>query len=759
MHSADFTPSRKAISTSFDTGEFITMTRPRLQSQKVFYQQELTRIAKELDSWEIDRKNLMDSIIEQEIYHKYLESLAVCVKSHDPILANCLIRGILGLSKSLKHSNYLKPIQVSEPVKTQSKLKTNRDNQTQTHDLIEDDDTNPDVSAEIQYIKGLVARIAKLKSPKIIQKLYDLHESLCRLQTDIPTPTATPEPQEVTIGTMGQKLNITVKLLQSEIKRNLSKHNIVRLKIDKGVQASSSTMDFFGDAVQEKELEIQNLTRNIRSLEGELKEAIDNANSIRGYSNDTERKHNEVKIELIKTSNKLDVFKENVRSLTQKLMVLTGKHMEKKKKLAEARREASDMKLAISSMSASLNKNVTDFQNTSILCKIAEEKLEQIQSAWNQNIGKEFQFQHVSSIDICRKYNLYKAPDNPMLGEDSDPQSLNRTQFSRRSSCVSYTYSPKTSRKQSVQRIKTETSAQLEMSLNHQNVHVKPLIHKGFTLHTGNHDTHEPGMDLATPYYIEDTVEALSVISENSSISAMENMPEKKIDEKSTKIDDFNLKQGGNQWGNDRMSSNETSGDIEKPLNFTGSHKGGIKRMDSLRPKQRLSTNLVKEASEISTPSSAGSPLNKPRPILSALIIEHDIIHSRGRIEINKIKNVEENSKEVQCAIIQGEPLRKRVNKSGTVAIQHRFVDPDVFDEETLENLRRMCEQIDLKIEGELENLPQHLKLELLKAFEGHDNRRCKGECIHLKRALNVRYKAKGIPYPIKRSSIDSDLI
>ena len=759
MHSADFSNSRKTIFSTFDAGDSSNVTKSRLQCNKLFYEQELTRIAKELDSWEIERKNFMYSMNDQEIYHKYLENLAVCVKSQDSILANYLIRGIIGIGKSGKHSNTQKPVQTSNPIKINLKNKNNRDNQTQTHDQIEDEDVNPNISAEIEYIKGLVARIAKLKSPKIIQKLYDLHESLCKLQTDIPTPTDTPDPQEVTIGTMGQKLSITVKLLQSEIKKNLSKHNIVRLKIDKGVQVSSSSADFFGDTVHEKELEIQNLKRHIRSLEDELKTANDNVSSIRMYSSDTERKHNEAKIELIKTTNKVDVYKENVRNLTQKVNVLAEKNLDKKKKLAESRREVNNMKSTIGSISASLGKNSSDQHGISVMCKIAEEKLEQIQSAWIKNNGKEFQFQRVSSNDICNKYNLYKSSFDPSLTEDLDHQNMSRTHRSRRSSDISYTYSSKASRKQSMQVVKADTFGLLEMSINHQNIHLmKPLIHKGFTLNTVQTDANDPILEHLPPDHIENTVEDLSVISEISSFSVMD-VADKQSIEKVPNTDDLAFKQSGNQWGNDRLVSNDSNPDIDRPLNLTSSYRGGSKRMENLRPKQRLSLNIEKEVNEISTPSSSGSPINKTRPLLSTLIIEQDIIHSRGRIEINKIKNIDANSKEVQCNIIQGEPMRKRGNKSGTIAIQHRFIDPDVFDEETMENLRKICEQIDLKIEGELENLPQYLKLELLKAFEGHDKKRCKGECIHLKRALNVRYKAKGVPYPIKRSCIDSELI
>ena len=48
----------------------------------------------------------------------------------------------------------------------------------------------------------------------------------------------------------------------------------------------------------------------------------------------------------------------------------------------------------------------------------------------------------------------------------------------------------------------------------------------------------------------------------------------------------------------------------------------------------------------------------------------------------------------------------------------------------------------------------KNLKLELFKSMEGHDLKRCEGECIHLKRLANIKYRTRGVPYPIKTSTL-----
>lgn len=113
--------------------------------------------------------------------------------------------------------------------------------------------------------------------------------------------------------------------------------------------------------------------------------------------------------------------------------------------------------------------------------------------------------------------------------------------------------------------------------------------------------------------------------------------------------------------------------------------------------------------------SNLSVPETKPMPILTTLMIEQDILFSKTQAEVYKFNNVVKNSKEVQCTILT-EPVVHRRNRSNTVKSQHKFMDSEMFDKETLETLKKLCELAGLsnsKNEHELENLPFHLKLEL----------------------------------------------
>jgi hypothetical protein len=194
--------------------------------------------------------------------------------------------------------------------------------------------------------------------------------------------------------------------------------------------------------------------------------------------------------------------------------------------------------------------------------------------------------------------------------------------------------------------------------------------------------------------------------------------------------DSFYIKEQENKWKND-----ENSKDIDKTFSLPAS----TRHLDLIRPSKLLSTKLIKENKELASPVSSTS-IGRTRPIIETLMIEHDILHSKTRFELDRIKNTEENSKEVQCNLY--EEIVRTNARAGTMKIKKK-----VPENEVLENLRKLCD-------GEFDILPQIIKIELIKAVEGHDNRKCVTGCIHLKRVANIKAKARSAPYPIKRSII-----
>ena len=125
--------------------------------------------------------------------------------------------------------------------------------------------------------------------------------------------------------------------MKTEIKKNLKKHNIGVLKTDKEIQTEKNKLGYFEDPVKEKELEVQNLKITIQHLNKEMNEVKENFLKIKEYCGHTETKHNELKIELIQTVNKLKQSENISKNFKQKLALMNEKINNKKKKIFEIR--------------------------------------------------------------------------------------------------------------------------------------------------------------------------------------------------------------------------------------------------------------------------------------------------------------------------------------------------------------------------------------------------------------------------------------
>lgn len=743
--------------TSGCCGHSKTFIDARHKSFGVFYNQEISRLNKELDDWEIDNKNSMNFLTIYEMHLKYLQSLAFTAKTKDSILYAALIRGIAGLSKAHKITVEMKKNEIKEPVKEKSIPKSFRENFSQTYAFKINDDLPPDINRDILYVKNLAERMGKLKSGKIIQRLYELHEDLCGLQTDIPTPTRTPEPQEVTIGNAGHKLSMAVKVMRHQIKKSLSKHNIERIKLEKAVQTEPLRGGYFSDPFKEKELEIDNLKRTIQHFERELADNKNTVIKVRQYCTDTERKHNDAQIEIIQMTNRLSYSEDTTKTLKQRMQALTDKLSNKKRKLIDVRKQLNESKANLLSTVSSLKGTKNEYYNLSILYKIAEEKLMQIESTWCQATGKIYEYENISTVDICKKYNIY------LSDEDLNPNEKllkvpSQQLYTRKNASIlnSPKFSPKTPG-----RIQTKNEEETKSPY----ILVRPLVLKNHMINNRLADLPENIQGVPIPeipshdsIFIQKlsapiSESGLPVIQERVSI---EKEPSK-VGSTSSKlstihsIEPLQFNDSENRWGNDKLVSSEKSLDLENPLRLTGSRRN----LEKYRPKRRISTHLIKESMELSSPSSVSSPSIRSRPILTSLIKEQDAIRSQTNFFIDKIRYAEENSKGIQCN------LSKLQSSESDSSIE--FVDAEAINKETLETLENLCNEAgilnSMQKENELDNMPQNYKLELLRALEGHDKNKCKEICRHLKRANRIRSKARGIPYPIKTSTINSHFI
>ena len=727
--------NHRSISIEGSENTSFLLKRPKFSN--IQFQQELTKANQVLDSFEINKDKSISPLIAHQNYLKYLETVAITIKARDSVTANCIIRGIVGLRRTVKNWPDQK-IELTESLKT-IPTKSVRENITQTYELTpkEDPDT---INEDIMFIQNIVNKVGNLKSEKIIKRLFDLHQDLSKLYTEIPTPTDTPEPVDVRMSSMGEKLNITIKLIKNEIQANLNKHKFERKKVNQGVQTGS--MGFEGmDPMKEKEAELVNLKRKLEHLEGQSLMVHESLAKHKAYSCDIENRYNEGKIELIQTKNKLNSAKDASSGLKIRVSQLADKLIRKSKKLQETRKSLNEQKSEIFSLNHSVKHLKTETYNMTVLNKITEEKLLQIDSAWAQRTGSRFVFENVSSIEVVRKYSLYNLEEG-LDEEGKSPRSGRRNQGLLLSS-------PRMFGKSAAERMAKDEKALV----------VKPLVSKDLKI---TDDPEQPTL----------TIPQIPLMFENSSSKGLsfhtelnrpypnpipDNLPiiiESRTQVKkkpSNSIENFHLCDSKTK----KPSKNSFSKgfDLEPHQDITNSSP----RLEN-RAITKISTNLIRETNEFSSPSSTNSPTNKTRPIFTSLVYENEAIHQSVRIVQERMKNVEDNSKGVQCDLKNKNDKKeekpvKRIGRAGTVKVKVKPIDLDAFDEETLENFRRMCEQYEI---NDFENMPQNLKMELLKSLEGHDWRRCENECVHLKRVANFKYKTRGIPYPIKTSTLNT---
>lgn len=717
-----------------ENGSFL-IKRPKFSN--IQFQQELTKANQILDSFEINKDKFTSPIIVHQNYLKYLETVALVIKVKDSVTANCIIRGIVGLRKSVK--NWTDPkIELIESSKS-FPTKSMRENITQTYEVQAKEDPDS-INEGIFFVQNIVNKASKFKSEKIIKKLFDLHEDLSKLYTDIPTPTDTPEPVDTCMSSMGQKLNLTINLIKSEIQANLNKHKFDKKKVNQSVQTSNTNSDL-RDPLKEKESELMNLKRNLEHLEQQSQQLQEGLAKYKSYSSDIENRYNEGKIELIQTKNKLNSAEDASKGLKIRVSQLTDKLIRKSKKLQETRKALNEQKNEISSLNHSVKHLKTETYNMTILNKIAEEKLVQIDSAWNQRNGSRFTFENVSSIEIARKYNLYNVEEGIDEGGKS-PRSGRRNQGL-------FLSSPRIIGKNLTERMGEDENSSIVNSLALKDLkfvndpETSPLTIPQIPLMFKNSSSRVESSHKEFPEYnrSKPIVDTLPIIIESRTKLPE---PDRIMKKPSNSIENFHICDSSSKKPSRKSFSN--SFDLESHQKISNSSP----RLQN-RTITRISTNLIRETNELSSPSSTNSPTNRTRPIFTSLIYENEAIHQSARNIQEKIKNVEDNSKAVQCDM-KKEPIIRH-GRAGTMKVKVKSIDLDAFDEETLENLRKMCEQYEI---NDFDNMPQNLQMELLKSLEGHDWKRCENECVHLKRVANFKYKNRGIPYPIKTSTLNT---
>ena len=88
--------------------------------------------------------------------------------------------------------------------------------------------------------------------------------------------------------------------------------------------------------------------------------------------------------------------------------------------------------------------------------------------------------------------------------------------------------------------------------------------------------------------------------------------------------------------------------------------------------------------------------------------------------------------------------------------IEHYKINYDgQLDSEKYKQLKEISLVIKVFENEELQRMPIAVKDELLRCLKNHSDSRCGAECEHLKRAMMIKHKVRGIPYPLKYKNIE----
>ncbi|CAG9328373.1 unnamed protein product [Blepharisma stoltei] len=365
-----------------------------------FQRDELKRLEEELDKQEIELKtyNFLDrndpetGLKEFSAYKNYLEGLSILLKQQDARIGNTLVRGLVGLTRA-----YKKIINRSEAPKPEIiPKKRTREQLTQTYELAIE--RTPSIilpvkeepSLELEVFKRLANRFQKISQGVLSQKLNDLHDSLCLMLTDVPSPSETPDILDINIVHYVQDIEQGIKVIQNEISTHLNrKVNFNRSKIDKFLQTDIKFVDLneydaLTNLLKEKELKILNYKQQI--------------NLFKANTEDLQLQLEQSKASIAKYKEKIVEIEDKERKNKAELGNLYRK-LEESEKFKQGFEQA--------------NEKLKALGNELYLAKlsgiVAQEKLSQIEQQWRQEHGgASFEYKNIDEESLIRKYNLKK---------------------------------------------------------------------------------------------------------------------------------------------------------------------------------------------------------------------------------------------------------------------------------------------------------------------------------------------------------------
>ena len=783
---------------------------PSFQNSDLAMYRELTIIERKLDKSEISfRKQFPQDVssieLEAQFYFDYLNSISNLAKRKDPRLGVALLRGTIALDKLFeKLFNFnIKQLALAS-AKARPKL---TDCAIQTLEEAKQIKPLKESLPELENLKQLSEKLKQIKVSRVVNQLLDLYESLSNMQTDIPEPTLMPD-QNIEDTNPEAIMSMHLNVIKNHVFHiiNGSKPDISQGTLDKSCQVELILQNIpevrvLEKTVYEKDQELVKVKQKAETSSIQNKILEDKFKRMERFYEEIEKKQNQTEFESIQLKGKFQHSEIVIVAQEKRIKWFDGKLLKKTEKLVRAKLRIDELKKIIVNKQQKMNKLQDELYETKISWKICEEKLFDLEKAWEHKTGRQFQHKEVDLKLIIAKHSIIKedlidqkehliiddeessVSDNIPPDVEEFKELINKKTFefkpnnnqsspeSPSSPAMPNQTNKKIQQKSLFENVFNELQAKppdsdsdpdsdesSELEAQDQGFKV-PVNKKKTQPRPSNTKPSDPTAGLYNSNEINEDWEVAAEDPESILNPFLKQNPKKSLPVQ-TSISPHRFSQNILHPGNKPSKSFFQSNPSESPN----------KSYTIQQTTTKLSSSF--ESSEFRSVSTSNSKVqeliklekkltiefnNKEKEFISSLInSQPDLFgqYKNLKDQLEKIRkelNIYVLSTGIQCNLISSTlEIRKTSNPSvlntlSDFANSARNPLEEIKDEDEVELLNKVFDN-----EKVLQSISLKDKIQIVKSLKGHKRQQCREMCPHLLRVLKIKWRCRGILYPVR---------
>lgn len=777
-------------------------------SNRVKARDQLSLLDQALDEKEICIRNglYQNPYDEYHVYREHLEIVASLIKKHNPKIAFSLSRGINGCSraaKEIKNSNLAQKQEQPPTVK-----KYSRENFAQTINPPEKSLT-PDTAEDYNLLKALNEKLDGINFTKVTRKLKDLHKSLKKARTDIPDLSKIPDLSTYDVHETIKSIENHIKSISKDISTEISKKKVQSLSKSLSTQTEMKIIEqHVYNALEKlaikKEEEIFNWKKKFEIL------SIDHERLSQRFD-EVQSNFNEAQRYLVKYREQAAKVECSEKGAMSRIEIVNAKIVRKKEKIKFLRRENAEFVKKINKQRLREKDLCLAIKNLCIKSGILENKISQIEKSWKTQTGKEFVYKNVNINHIINNLGLpdfdkaeiteqdfeilakeanklekfiEKAQENTKVEKNTnkDPEKgedafKNKTRYTRSATktFLNNTHGANRIKKLTVQETidlveENPSSDQPEDAFNDKKDSLNVFNNKSDILNSTyqvssvlNSLDHEKTNKIQSKLLKKTNrnIEDAKKNSDKDEIQSkiLKNLQETIEENKKSSIDPDIYAQ---ILRNPELLSKITNTDsLDLFLNNPDPLENFIAPNKSLGPETKLASQKPDKGKTIGL-----NQLKKANHSSNSSDLK---VSERNSTNFSESSSFSSNNKMVQdyeSMASSLDPSSKTFEKYQKIPAELRQStqteelipeDPEEYLMNTY-SLFNLKDKLHSKILEEFPNvhkIPKQYQIEIFKIMKEHEKNQCTGICKHLARVQQLKYKTKGIPYPIKTRNVE----